>query len=194
MSNSFLTIEELKSIGFASFGENTLISRNVVFYNPQNISIGNNVRIDDFCILSASGKIMIANFVHIAVFSTLIGKGDIILHDYTSISGRVSIYSSTDDYTGMFMTNPMVPEKCRGVYSGNVIFEKHVIIGAGSVVLPGVTLKEGAAVGALSLVDKDLESFSIYRGVPAIKIANRQKRLLKLEGFAENKDIITSNS
>lgn len=52
----------------------------------------------------------IGNYIHIAVYSSLIGSGRITLMDYSNISSRVSIYSSNDDYSGNYMSNPMVPE------------------------------------------------------------------------------------
>lgn len=62
----------VESMGFASVGRNVVISDKVSFYNCANISIGNNVRIDDFCVLSAGeGGIVIGNNVHIAVYSSL---------------------------------------------------------------------------------------------------------------------------
>lgn len=50
--NSFYTREELLSLGIKSVGENVYISRKSSFYGCSEISIGSNVRIDDFCILS----------------------------------------------------------------------------------------------------------------------------------------------
>ena len=61
--NSFYSDEELKKIRFKSLGENVLISKKASIYSPEKIIIGNNVRIDDFCILS--GNIQIGNHVHI---------------------------------------------------------------------------------------------------------------------------------
>ena len=85
-----------------------------------NIVIGNNVRIDDFVVLSAGqGGIEIGNYIHIAVFSSLIGAGRIALSDFCNISSRVSIYSSSDDYTGEYMTNPMMPKILTNVTSVN---------------------------------------------------------------------------
>lgn len=55
----FYTREELERIGFKSIGENVLISDKTSIYSPQNISIGNNVRIDDYCVLSAGGGTLI---------------------------------------------------------------------------------------------------------------------------------------
>ncbi|WP_419569534.1 acyltransferase [Rheinheimera sp.] len=177
-----LTEEQLRAVGFKSIGSNVKISDKASIYNAGNIRIGNNVRIDDFVVLSAGAEgIEIGSYIHIAVYSCLIGAGRIELHDFANISSRVSIYSSSDDYSGETMTNPMVPDELKAVHHAPVQIGKHVIIGSGSVVLPGVTLHEGAAVGALSLINKDCEAFFIYAGVPAKKIKPRSTNLLQLE-------------
>ena len=177
-----LSREQIDGMGFAKVGKNVMISDRASFYNCAGISIDNNVRIDDFCVLSAGvGGIRIGNYVHIAVYSSLIGAGKITLSDFTNISSRASIYSSNDDYSGRTMTNPMVPPKFRGVVHANVFLGKHVIIGSGSVILPGVTLEDGVAVGALSLVQRDCTAFGIYAGVPARRLKDRQRELLRLE-------------
>jgi galactoside O-acetyltransferase len=182
----FYSREELEKIGFKSIGDNVLISDKSSIYSPQNIEIGNNVRIDDFCILSASSHIKIGSYVHIACYTSLIGEGEIVLEDYTSISGKVSIYSSNDDYTGLRMTNPMIPKEYTGVRHGPVIIKKHSIIGCGCIVLPNTILKEGVSVGALSLLNGEYEEFSVYSGVPAKKIKKRQKKMLKYEQALRN--------
>lgn len=172
----------VECMGFASVGENVFISGLASFYNCANISLGNNVRIDDFCVISAGeGGITIGSYVHIAVYSSLMGNALIKLEDYSGLSSRVSIYSSNDDYSGKYMTNPTVPQKYTNVSEAPVIVKRHVIIGAGSIILPGVTLHEGASVGALSLIKKDCEAFCTYFGLPAKKVGRRSKRLLEVE-------------
>src|SRR5690606_26286560 len=147
---------------------NVLISDKASIYNPEKISIGSHVRIDDFCVLSAGeGGIEIGNYVHIAVFSLLIGAGRITLDDFSGVSSRVSIYSSNDDYSGRALTNPTVAESFKNVKVASVSIGKHVIIGSGSIVLPGVTVGKGTAIGALSLVTKNCDEFKIYSGSPA---------------------------
>ena len=79
------------------------------------------------------------------------------------------------------MTNPTVPSQYTDVTHADVFLGKHVIVGCGSVILPGVTLGEGVAVGALSLVNKDCETFGIYVGKPARRIKGRKRELLELE-------------
>ncbi len=179
---SWLTQEELNTIGISSLGKNVLISNKASLYNCGKIRIGNNVRIDDFCVLSAGdGGILLGDYIHIAVYSSLIGAGEIVMSDFSGISSRVSIYSSNDDYSGMSLTNPTVPNRFRNVLNRSVILGKHVIIGNGSIVLPGVTLEEGVAIGALSIVNKDCRAFGIYAGIPARFIKERSRDLLLLE-------------
>ena len=48
--DSFYSQEELKNIGFQTFGRNVLISRKASVYGAEQISLGNNVRVDDICI------------------------------------------------------------------------------------------------------------------------------------------------
>lgn len=178
----FLIKEQIESMGFKSVGENTLLSDKASYYNCKNISIGNNVRIDDFVVLSAGvNGIAIGNYIHVAVFSSLIGAGRIILKDFCNISSKVSIYSSNDDYSGEYMTNPMLPSEFTNVTHGAVSVGRHVIVGSGSVILPNVTLEDGVAVGALSLVTKDCTEFGVYIGVPAKRVKERSRRVLDLE-------------
>ena len=179
---AFLTKDDLLKLGFAHLGENVLISDKASFYGCDRISIGNNVRIDDFCTLSAGeGGIDIGNYIHIAVYSLLIGAGRISLADYSNISSRVSIYSSNDDYSGRYMTNPMVPDHLTNVDKADVEIGKHVVIGSGTVVLPGVYIHDGAAIGALSLVNCNCDGFFIYAGSPIRKIKERHRDLLDKE-------------
>lgn len=176
---SFYLEEELSEIGFASCGEDVLISRKASIYGAENISIGNHVRIDDFCLLS--GKMTINNYIHISAYTALYGGNvGIYLDNYVTISSRTSVYAITDDYSGEAMSNPMIPEEFRAVFSEPVVMEKHVMIGASSVILPGVTLREGSSFGAFSLITRDSEEWSINVGIPAAKIKERGRNPLEL--------------
>lgn len=171
--SSFYSDEELKTLGLKSFGTNVLISRKVSIYGANRIEIGNNVRIDDYCILSASGNITLHDFIHIGTYTSLIGAGDIVIKNFCSISGKVSFYSSSDNYVGLGLTNPMIPSKFRRVDTGKILLNEHTIIGSGSVILPGTEFKEGCVIGALSLAVGDFEEYTIYSGNPIRKIGKR---------------------
>jgi len=173
---AYLSESELKKIGFANLGENILISDKCSIYNPHLIAIGSHVRIDDFAVISPSMEpFSIGNYVHIATHCSLIGRAAIEMKDFSGLSGRVSIYSSSDDYSGKFLTNPTVPDQFTNVFSAPVRLGRHVIVGAGTVILPGVTIGDGSAVSALALVKRDLPNEVIAGGNPCRTIKPRKK-------------------
>ncbi|QUN12893.1 acyltransferase [Clostridium sp. C1] len=187
MSSNFYTVEELKQIGFKAIGQNVKISKKASIYSPHKIELGSNVRIDDFCILS--GNIKIGNYVHISASVLLFGAIEgIEINDFCSISSRTAIYSCSDDYSGEALCNPMVKEKYRKVTNKPVILKKHVIIGTGSTILPGVILEEGVSIGTMSLVNKTLEAWYIYAGIPAKKLKKRKKLYTLEEKFLEEEN------
>ena len=153
--NSFYSKAELVNLGFNKLGENVLISKKCSIYGAENITIGSNVRIDDFCILS--GKITIDNYVHIAAASLLYGgSSGINMKDFSCLSSRCAVYAISDDYSGKYMTNSTVPEDLKNVISNEVIIGKHVVVGTGSTILPGVKIVDGVAIGSISLINKSL--------------------------------------
>lgn len=177
---AFYSKKELEEIGFKRFGKNVLISNKCSIYNAKNISIGDNVRIDDFCILSAGdGEILIGSWVHIACYVSLIGKESIILEDYSQVGAKSSIYSSTDDFSGDYLVGPSIPDEYTNVKHGMVILRQFSVLGCNTVVLPHVTIGEGTAIGALSLVYKDLEPWKIYGGTPVKILKERSTGLFK---------------
>ena len=177
-----LARDALERMGFAALGCDVRVSDRASFHGVPRIALGDHVRIDDFCVISAgAGGVVIGQHVHMAVFASLIGAGRITLGDFCNISSRVSIYSSSDDYSGASMTNPTVPDRYKEVLHADVTLGRHVIIGSGSVVLPGLTLEDGVAVGALSLVKNSCAAFGIYAGNPARRVRERKRDLLELE-------------
>lgn len=179
---AFLNVQQLQNLGLKSFGENVLISDKASLYCAENIQIGSNVRIDDFVVLSAGkGGIDIGSYVHIAVFASLIGAGKITIKDYCNLSSKVAIYSSSDDFSGDYMTNPMISLEFTNVINEDVYLGKHVVLGCGSVVLPGVIIEEGAAIGSLSLVNNNCLGYFIHAGIPAKAIKKRNENLKLLE-------------
>lgn len=180
MATSFYSEEELKEIGFAHVGHDVCISRKASIYGAEDIWIGNHVRIDDFCVLS--GKIKFGNYIHVAVMTALFGgTAGIVFEDYTGISSRCAVYATTDDYSGEYMTNPTVPEEFTHVIDEPVVIEKHSIIGTGSTILPGVTLKEGTALCAMTLATKDTKPWGIYMGYQCVRVKERSRELLKMD-------------
>ena len=179
--DSYLSEKELKEMPFKKIGKEVKISRRAVFYFVENIEIGNHVRIDDFAFLSGGGGIRIGDYVHIAAYSALYGKFGIDIGNYVNISSRVSIYSTSDDYSGEYMTGPMVEEQYIHDIGKKVVIGEHVIVGTGSVLLPGALLHQGVAVGAMSLVKQELQPFKIYAGIPARYIKESEQGMVENE-------------
>lgn len=174
--------DELRKMGFKSVGKNVQIAKNCTIIGLENISMGDNVRIDDgVTIACARGYLKIGSYVHIAGNSHLACAGGITFSDFSGASQGVRIYSGSDDYSGKYLNNSTIPKEFRNVSIKPIVFGRYVIIGSGSVVLPGVIIAEGSCVGALSLVTKSLESWGVYFGVPAKKIKRRKNDLLEQE-------------
>ena len=144
--------------------ENIKIYPQAKIINKQNISFGNNIIIDDFVFIYALERIVIGNNVHIACFSSITGGEKIEISDFSAISQGCRILSGTDDFVSWGMGNSTIPEKYRNTKRAPIKIGKFCIIGANSVVLPGVTIGEGATVGACSVVNKALAPWRVYNG------------------------------
>lgn len=178
MKTSFYTEDELAGLGLKAYGDNVRISRNAMLYSPETISIGDNVRIDDFCLLS--GTISIGSNIHIAAYSALYGGGGITMEDNSGLSPRCTLISATDDFSGDYLVGACVDDSLRNVIKGEILIKKYAQIGSGTTILPNVVINEGVAVGAMSLVKHNLPEWSICYGTPAKKQKDRSKKLLKL--------------
>ena len=169
--------QELVDLGVRC-GENVSIHRTVQLFGADRLVIGSNVRIDCYAVISAREPVRLGSYVHLAAGSMVFGGEGVDIGDFAGLSSRVTIYTASDDYTGGHLTNPTVPDRFRQLDRGKVVLAPHVIVGAGSVILPGVTLHRGAAVGALSLVRKDVAEFQVVSGSPARPITTRNRELL----------------
>lgn len=177
---AFFSEEHLASLGFNSLGVNVKISDKASIYNPELMNIGDHTRIDDFCVVS--GKVTLGRNVHIAIFCNVAGgELGVTLEDFSGLAYGCHVFSQSDDYSGQTLTNPTVPDKYKHETKLAVIVKRHSIVGTCSVILPGVTLEEGTAIGAMSMVTKSTEPWSFYFGIPAKRLKARNRELLELE-------------
>lgn len=116
-------------------------------------------------------KLKIGKFFGINSGSYVNAVGGIIIGDYVLIGSNVTISSGQHPIDGI---NP--PIFSRPVLPKEIIIEDDVWIGAGAVIMPGVTLKKGTVVGACAVVTKSTEEYSVVVGSPAKKIRNRDDR------------------
>jgi len=149
----------------------------------ENIEFGKNIIIDDFILIYAKEKIKIGNFVHIASFSSITGGNILELGDFSAISQGCRILTATDDFKYFGFGNSTVDNDFRNIKSLPISIGRFCIIGANSVVLPGVVIGEGATVGANSVVTKDLEPWGIYIGNKKIGTRNKEEVLKNYKKF-----------
>ena len=177
---AFYTDEELNELGFKHVGKNVKISKKASIYSYEKISIGDNSRIDDFCVIS--GVITIGRNVHLAVYSHLAGgRPGITMDDFSGLAYGVQVFAQSDDYSGKSMTNPTVPAVYKTETEAPIHIGRHCIIGTNTLILPGVTIAEGTSIGAMSMVTKSTKPWSIYFGAPAKRIKDRSKELILFE-------------
>jgi galactoside O-acetyltransferase len=74
---------------------------------------------------------------------------------------------------------PTIPTELLSLSPGAVLMQEYATVGAGAIVLPGVTLAEGSVLGALSLIDRSTEPWMMYGGVPAKPIKERRRDMIR---------------
>ncbi len=178
----YLSRSEVVDLGLAEVGKDVMIHEFANIVGAQHIRLGSHVRIDGFINLIAQAPVSIGDYVHVGSFCHISASDEIWLGNFCGLSQGVYLYTASDDYSGATLTNPTVDPDLARHRKGPVRLSDHVILGANTVVLPGVTVGEGTAVGALSLVNADLAEWGIYGGVPARRIGPRSRALLALVG------------
>lgn len=177
---NYLTDSELASFGFKKLGKHIKISKKATIYNPDLIELNDFCRIDDFCVIS--GNIHLGKYTHVTPMCLLAGGlPGLVVHDFSTFAYGVKIFTQSDDYSGETMCNSLIPKKYKNELLKKIIIGRQVIVGAGSIIMPGANIGEGCAIGAMSLVLKPTEPWGIYAGIPAKRVKNRAKSLLQLE-------------
>jgi galactoside O-acetyltransferase len=177
---AFLQQVQLDAIGFKSLGRGVQISDRAAIHGAHQIEIGDYSRIDDFCVIA--GNVSIGRNVHIAVACNVAGgEPGIRMDDFSGLAHGCHVFTHSDDYSGMTLTNPTVPDQYKQVTKKPVQIGRHCIVGSNSLVFPGVSLANGTAVGAMSMVTKSTKPWSVYFGIPAKRLKARSNDLLELE-------------
>lgn len=135
-------------LAFKKLGKNCLLDYKTYFRYPSRISLGDNVTINRDCALYAS---------------YMVDNMEIRIGNNVALSPHVRIFTATHDYSTL------------GLYdtAASVIVEDNAWIGGGAIILPGVTIGEGAIIGAGSIVSKSVPPYSVSVGNPARVIKSR---------------------
>jgi acetyltransferase-like isoleucine patch superfamily enzyme len=170
--NIFFDLSRLKYLG-----NNVIIGKTVRIRHPEFVEIGDNCIIDDFTYISTPMKI--GKCCHIAAGVNISGGSAMVeIGNYVAISAGCSIHAASSDYINASLDYPSIPKEIRfGGVAENVFFSDFVLLGAHSVVLPGVNLPEGFASGAKTIVrNKKYNSWSLYTGEDAKLVCKRPNR------------------
>jgi maltose O-acetyltransferase len=130
-------------------GKGSVIHTGANFYEPRNITIGEDTIIGEGAVLDGRAKLMIGNHV-----------------DFAS---EVMIYNSQHD----------INDENFSAVNREVVIEDYVFVGPRSIILPGVKIGKGAIVAAAAVVTKDVPPYAIVAGVPAHVIGERKLKTLK---------------
>ena len=157
-------------------GKNCLFDVGLRIVGGHNISIGEYTWIDAYVSLGALfGPISIGKRIHVAPFSILqAGAEGIEIEDYVAIGPGSQIYGHSEvAKEGKRMSGPMIPWRYKGYESGKVILGRDCCLGAGSIVLPGMTIGEGAVVAPGSVITRDVAPWTVVFGAPARLVGKR---------------------
>jgi acetyltransferase-like isoleucine patch superfamily enzyme len=161
----------------AAMGRCVIIDEGVRIDDPKRISISDFVWVDKNARLYAGwGAISIGRRVHIAEDVLISGAGHVKIGDYAAIARGASIYSHSEAIAGgKRLSGPMIPERQKGMKTAPVEIRKDALVGVNAVILPGVTIGQGAVVGANSMVNRDVGDWEIVFGTPARRVAMRPR-------------------
>jgi galactoside O-acetyltransferase len=144
-----------------------------VFYEPivrtkeHKIVVLSGARIDSFVKLEGGTGLHIGRGVHIASFAHLgIGGGSTFLDDFSCVASGGKLISGSNQIDALSMS-AAAPVEMQRVQTSFVRLERYSCVLTNSVVLPGVTLHEGAVLGANSLATRDIPPWEIWIGSPA---------------------------
>ena len=143
-----------------------------------NAELDNYCQIMDFVFIDAGQSLKIGKFSTLTWYCLIEGGASTYIGDRVFLGPGTKLLTSTYKLNGYYSVEH-IPERCRGTDYGDIVLMDDAYIGASCTILPGVTIAEGAVVGANSLVNKDLDSWGIYVGSPCKKIGEREKPSLE---------------
>jgi galactoside O-acetyltransferase len=167
--------EEIKK-ELGSYGENVFIGHSVIFTNPKNVHLGNNVRIDPFSIITTA--LRTGDNIQICTHTVLGGGSNhtIVLGDWVFIGYGSKLFCASEDYSGDY--GPVNEYWGNNkIFRGDITFKNYSGIASDVMVMPGVTIPEGCTVGAKSFIytKNILQPWAVFLGQPVKFFKARNK-------------------
>lgn len=173
-----VSLEALKQC-LGGCGEDVRVFRGCRIVPPDKVTLGDHVQIDEGVKIFAGEEVRIGNHVHLAFGSSISGGGSCFIDDFAGIGTGVRIITGTDLADGSGLTNPTIPEKLRSVQRSTVRIGAHAVVFTNSVILPGVSIGEGAVIAVGSIVHHDVKPWGIYAGNPLVQVGVRPQETLE---------------
>lgn len=140
---------------------------------PERISVGDVTQIDEGVRIFAGKGVEIGRHVHLAFDSSISGGGSCVVGDFAGIGAGVRLITGTERVDAGGLTNPTAPPDLRTVHRGRIEIGAHAVIFTGAIVLPDITVGEGAVVSAGAVVHHDLKPWAVYAGNPLVQVRVR---------------------
>jgi acetyltransferase-like isoleucine patch superfamily enzyme len=168
----FYNSEDLQLMGFKSVGKHVLVSKISSIFGCENVSLGDHCRIDDFSVINATnGFLELGKNVHIAAHAVVVASSGVVIGDFSGMSHGAKVYSVSESVFGNGLSNPTLPRELRQYEAGKVIVGCYVVLGANSIVLPGLRVSDGVFLAAQSTLNKHANAWGLYHGIPAKRVA-----------------------
>ncbi len=142
--------------------------------HPATAELDNNCQIMDFAFIDAGKLLKIGKYSTVTWHCIIEGGAKTFIGDRVFIGPGSKLLTSTYELNGFYSVEHL-PEGCGAIQYGDITLKDDAYLGANVTILPGVTIGEGAVVGANALVNKDLDPWCIYVGAPCKKIGEREK-------------------
>lgn len=173
---------------FKEVGPKVQIYEPVTIVSPERVILKGHDMISEYVHIIGGISTTIGQFVHIAPCVSISGGGRTIIEDFVNIAAGSRMITGTDAIDGTGLIGPTVPSELRNITRSFITLKKFAFIATNAVVLPGITIGEGAVVGSNSVVTKDVEPWTINIGSPTKPIKDRPKdKILRLAEKAYKK-------
>ena len=149
---------------FKQIGNEVKLFDKSVFLKPENISLSDNIQIDDFVFFNGGKNTVVEHNVHIATFVSIVGGGELHIGCFSGIAAGCRMITGSDDYSGDYLAGPTIPPEYTNVMRGKITLESHVLLGTNVVIMPDVTIGEGSVIYSGAIVVEDIEPWGIYAG------------------------------
>lgn len=154
---------------------------------PERAEFDDHCRIFDNVFIDAGSSLKIGKYSTITWNCVIEGGASTYIGDRVFLGPGAKVLNSTYELNGYYAIEH-IPDECHHSFLGDIVIHDDAYIGANSVIMPGVTIGEGAVVGANSLVNRNLKPWGIYFGNPVKLVGMREQPTEERKKIIESMD------